>query len=425
MTSVLTQTHEARAQTLEALRIDALASFAVQGVPTGRHESWRYTSLEPLRTLNLTSSVDLTEALLERARKLLKTLPELGPRVVLMNGFYAPELSSALATLGNLSLTPLVAGAPMTLPQGFAEVAPFAERSFTALNLGRFDQGVWIDAKPGDASILEVIQLTVASDTSVTAPRLFVNLQEGSALTLVETHLADVPSLCLANGVTEVVVHPRARFIHSRRLCGHAHLHLLNQTAVRLHREATLTSHLLATDGALNRDELHVTLAGPGAHVTALGLALGLGQAHLDQQSVFHHTAPHTTSEQLYKGIYADTASGVFSGKVIVAQEAQKTDAKQNNRNLLLNPQATAYTRPQLEIYADDVKCAHGATVGQLDPLQLFYLRSRGFNPDQARALLTQAFAVDVLQRITTPSLLSHWQTDVDRWLGTATGDNR
>jgi Fe-S cluster assembly protein SufD len=264
----------------------------------------------------------------------------------------------------------------------------------------RVPRGVVLDAP------LQIVFVSVAgAQPTVTHPRTLVVLEPGAQATVTETYLGGGEGRYLTNAVTEIVLDEGAVLDHylvTREADTAAHL---GSVQVEQRRASSLTTTSLALGGSLVRNDIGVRLGAEGAEATLLGLYLAAGQALVDHHTTIDHATPHCTSTELYKGVVAGQARGVFNGKVVVRPDAQKTDARQRNQNLLLSSEAVVDTRPELEIYANDVKCTHGATLGQIDADALFYLRARGVPEAAARGLLVHAFAADIVARVKVPEL--------------------
>jgi len=235
-------------------------------------------------------------------------------------------------------------------------------------------------------------------------PRLLVVAGAGSEATVVETFLGRPPARTLTNGVAELVLEESA-ILHHVRVVDEGEAWHVGAVQAHQSRDSRLISHNLCLGAALTRIDLGSVLDGEGAECLLHGFYLAEGRQHVDNHTFLEHAKPHCPSRELYKGVLSGGARAVFNGRILVRPDAQKTDAKQQNRNLLLSGEATVYTRPQLEIYANDVKCTHGATIGRLDEQALFYLRARGIGKTEARALLLRAFAAEILEQIPVPAL--------------------
>jgi Fe-S cluster assembly protein SufD len=275
--------------------------------------------------------------------------------------------------------------------------------AFTALNTAFMTDGALIQI-PADVILEHPIHLLYVTDSEaargVTYPRTLILAGRHAHATIIESYVAVGDAVYLTNAVTEVDVADGAHIAHYRVQRESERAYHVGTTEVRQGRDSRYHSFSFATGGALARINVYDVLAGQGSEATLDGLYLADGTQHIDHQTRIEHVAPNCGSREIYKGVMDGAAHGVFNGKVYVHPEAQKTDGKQTNNNLLLSDRAHADTKPQLEIFADDVKCTHGATVGRLDEVALFYLKSRGISAESARTLLTYAFAADVLQRI-------------------------
>jgi len=399
--------------TWPALRRRAEAALADQGLPTTRQEGWKYTDLAPLRSLSFVpgarADVDIAPVILPEAR---------GSRLVFVNGHYDSHRSNvtnlpAGVRFMNLAGAPDLAHELGTLARG--------EDCFANLNHARFGDGALVLVPRGVEvpGPLHVVFLSEQEGPEATfaLPRLFVVLEKGAQATLVEEYQGR--GRYLTSAVTEVLVREDAVLNHERiQREGREAFHFA-QLAAKVERRGTYACRTISFGARLSRATPHLAMTEEGAHVTLDGLAL-LGDAQVaDTHSFIDHTVAHCTSRQTHKTIADDNARAVFNGIIQVRPGAQGTDAQQQCRGLLLSAQARIDAKPQLEIYADDVKCAHGAAIGQLDPDELFYLQSRGLRPDLARNLLTYAFASDLLGRIPVPSLRRQLRASVLARTGT------
>jgi len=354
---------------LQELRPSAFARFTELGFPTAHTEAWRFTNVRPIVDTAWTRAA---------AR-----WPIASPQTLPAGVTIRPLRGDALPRLGSVARS---------------ESDPFA-----ALNTAFFEDGLVVEIAPG-AVVREPIEIrfdTTGSEIpEVSHPRLLVLAGERSQATLVETFSGRGGRTYFTNAVTEIVVSDGALLSYAkvqREDLDARHVHAL---AVRVGRQARFASTDVALGGALARTNLDVLLAEEGAECELDGLFVAAGAQHLDTHTFIDHAKPHGTSRELYKGILDGRARGVFHGTVLVRHGAQKTDAVQTNKNLLLSKEALVNSTPALEILADDVKCKHGSTTGQLDATALFYLRSRGLDEAEARALLVRAFASEVVGRI-------------------------
>lgn len=394
---------------LQALRRAAWRWVAEHGFPTAKDEAWKYTRVAPILAIPFQPAEPgggrpLSAADVERLAGDLCDLG--GPRLVFVNGYFAAELSSLEGLPPGIQLSnlaPLLQADDGTLEAPFARSFRAQPQAFTALNAALAEDGALIRI-PAHTTVEQPIQLLFLADVGATPlmlnSRVLVRMGAGSRATLVESHLGRAGERYLSNAVTEVVLEAGAQLAHyqlQNQSTSAFHVALLG---VRQAQGSRFAAHSLVLGAALARQEVRVLLEGPGAEVALNGLYLPRGEQHLDNQTCIEHLAPRCTSRELYKGVIDGCGHGVFDGRIIVRPGAIKTDACQTNKNLLLSASAQANSQPRLEILADDVKCAHGAAVGQLDEQALFYLRSRGIPLAAARALLTCAFAGELLELI-------------------------
>jgi Fe-S cluster assembly protein SufD len=385
-----------------ALRARAMERFAELGFPGPRDEDWKFTSLTPLAEIPFRRASDPDWA---AAAEVVHALaPDLGTAlpVIFANGKLAPTRSFP----AGLEVARL-AGAPgahrARLEPYLGQVARYESHPFVALNTA-FLKDVALVYVPKNTVLAEPIHLVFVSDApgepTVSYPRTLVVAEPNSKATVIQSYLGAEGQTYFTDAVTEIVVGENAHVDHyklQRESLKAFHLEVL---CVRQERGGNFRSHAVTLGGGWVRNEVRALFAGAGGECTLNGLYLAGDSRHVDNRTVIDHAKPHCASHELYKGILDGKAHGVFNGKIFVRQDAQKTDAKQTNQTLLLSEDAVINTKPQLEIFADDVKCTHGATVGQLSTDALFYLRSRGLGLNEARSLLTYAFANDIIERI-------------------------
>jgi Fe-S cluster assembly protein SufD len=397
---------------LVRLRTDALDVFAQRGFPTRRDEDWKYTSVAEFEKQRFAALAEGTAAsqALDAVRDIMLD-NEGGHLLVFVNGRHAPALSSpgrlpAGVQLGSLAdalermpeaLEPWLAG-------GASEQT--AQNSFGALNTAFMADGAWLHL-PRGAAIEAPVHLLFLSDAAGGASHLrnLIVAEDGAQATVIEHYVGIGGIAYFTNALTQIHAAPNATIEHHKlqqEADGAFHIagiHALQQ------RDSRFESHSFSLGAALARNDITTAFEATGCDVTLNGLYLAGDRQHVDHHTRIDHRMPHGTSREYYRGVLDGTAHGVFNGRVIVHPGAQKTNAFQANHNLLLSTDAEIDTKPQLEIFADDVKCNHGATVGQLDLNQLFYLRSRGIDEAVARNLLVRAFAHDVIERIRVASL--------------------
>ncbi len=393
---------------LAGVRRDALNRFLSLGFPTTREEEWRFTSVAPIADRAFTVSTgtpdDRAEAVVGAAR-----LP--GPsaaELVFVDGRFAPALSRAGALPRGVrveSLAAVLAAGGDALAPNLARVAAFDQQPFVALNTAFLEDGACVRLSAGTIlddpiHLLFVATGAAAGQRTMASPRVLVVLGASSQASIVESYAAAPGARYLTNAVTEIVLAENAVLDHYRVQDESTEAYHVGSVHVSAGRSATCASHSISLGGALVRNDVVAVLGGEGIHCTLDGLYIADARRLVDNHTTIDHAKPHCDSREIYKGILAGRARGVFNGRIIVREDAQKTDARQTNRALLLSEDAQINTKPQLEIFADDVKCTHGAAVGQLDPEALFYLRSRGLSGAEARHLLIHAFAADVVTRL-------------------------
>ncbi len=393
---------------LDGRRAAALERANALSVPTTRDEEWRFTDLAPLAGASFQPAGARGSVTVAQIEPFL--IPEARARLVFVDGQYAPELSLVPDTASGIvvgTLADAVRDHGALLEPHLAR-RPAAECDvFTALNTAHLRDGVAVIAGRNAAIDAPVHALFVATRRDAAAhPRCLVVAETGAACTLIEDFVALTDAAYLTNAVTEVVVGADAAVCHVKlQRESVAAFHIASCT-VSLAKDARYSAHAVAFGARISRHALEVFQHGEGAAVRIDGLALIGGRQLADTHTLMDHRKPHGRCEQLHKTVVGGGAHAVFNGKVFVREGAQLTDSSQQSRNLLLSEKARVDTKPQLEIFADDVKCAHGATVGQLDAEQLFYLKSRGIADAPARRLLTYAFAAEVIRRIPVRSVV-------------------
>jgi len=392
---------------LHSIRKAALSRFAELGFPTTKDEEWKYTDVSALAVRRFNPVFRYTADGLSPRDLAQFTLgiPQ-AHILVCVNGHYSHDLS----TIGKLppgvrvgSLSEALRHTAGLANDHLAHYANYEKDAFTALSTAFLRDGIFIQIP--DKIILDtpihVMFVSIGSEAEfVSQPRTLVIAGKSSQMALVETHVSLSSRPYFTNVVTELVLEENAVVEHDkiqRDMLDAFHISSLYAT---LHRNSNFVSNAITLGGGLVRNNITAVLDGEGAEATLNGLYVGTGTQHIDNHTIIDHAKPHCPSHELYKGILAGKSKGVFNGKILVRKDAQKTDAKQTNKNLVLSDEASIDTKPQLEIFANDVKCTHGATIGQLDEEGLFYLRSRGISVDKARDMLIYAFASDVVNRI-------------------------
>jgi Fe-S cluster assembly protein SufD len=388
------------------LRQAGLASFAELGFPSTRQEEWKYTNVEPVVARQFVLSNGEAQGLSSADLLSGAFVDAAAPRLVFVNGVYAPDLSAIDALPSGVRVTRLAElfkSDDAIMAAHLGRYAHHRRNAFVALNTAFMTDGALVMIARGcrvPQPIYVVYASTAPKQPVLSHPRTLIVLGAGSEASVVESYAGANGENYFCNAVTELVAETNATAHHYRVQNEAAAASHVGTLAAHLARDCHVTAHALTFSGGLVRNDVHVALEGEGAECVLNGLYLGAGKQHVDNCTEIEHVKPRATSLELYKGILDGAAHGVFNGKIIVHKDAQKSDARQTNRNLLLSAEAVVNTKPQLEIYADDVKCSHGSTIGQLDPDALFYLRSRGLGPEDARSLLSFAFAADIVGRI-------------------------
>jgi Fe-S cluster assembly protein SufD len=397
---------------LAEARSQALDRFLSRGFPTTRDEEWRYTNVAPIAALRLTPAP--ARAFDAATAAGLQPAGPTGVALVVVNGRlqHLPPLPAGVTirTFANARTSDL-------LPS-----RPAGGTIFVDLNTAYFEDVVVIEIAP-KAVVTEPIQVLFVSmadgEPVLVTPRLVVHAGEASQATIIETYADATPDgVAWVNAVVDVRVDAGAILDHVKLQRHNAVSFHLAGTFVRLDRSGTFTSHAVTVGGRIARNDIVSVLDGEGAECTLNGLYVGNGESLIDTHTTIDHAKAHCPSHEVYKGIMAGKSKAVFNGKILVRLDAQKTDAKQTNKALLLTDEAQINTKPQLEIFADDVKCTHGAAIGQLDEDALFYLKARGISAIDARNMLIHAFADDVLTGIRSESVRRTTMTLVEQMLG-------
>ena len=390
---------------INALREQAQTALGALAMPTLRDEAWRFTNLAPLHQLTFQPATAASRLQAEDIAPFC--LDDAATRVVFVDGVYAPQLSSPALEGGVLlsDLPTAMAKHPAALKAQLGRQQTLGDNVFAALNTAYFqDAAVLVVPRHLEVAAPVHLLFVATQAGALSHPRCLLLAEAGSRVTLVEDYVSLQDSAYLINPVTEIVLADQAHVTHVRvQRDGPQAFHIAN-CAVSVGRSANYQSVSVAMGAQLSRYHLSVVL-GEGAECAVDGLALLAGSQLADTHSCIDHAQPHASSRQLHKCIADGSAHAVFNGKVIVRPGAQRTDSAQSSRNLLLSSRAQIDTQPQLEIFADDVKCTHGATIGQLDAEELFYLQSRGLSGNAARQLLTYAFGAEIIERIPVPSL--------------------
>jgi Fe-S cluster assembly protein SufD len=388
---------------LRALRQNGFRRFYEVGFPTLRDEDWRFTNVSAIAETPF--RISPAGARLSGQELAPWRMENPASELVFFNGRFVPELSSGNLPAGAEagSLAGQLARDSQSVEAHLGAYLSTERDAFSALNTAFAEDGAYVRIRRGAVIDRPIHLLFVSAGTgapAMTNPRNLVLAEEESQAAIVEDYVSLDDSVAFCNTVTEFVVRDNA--IVSHYMVERENRQAFNVSTLRIEqgRTANVASHSLLIGGALVRNNVHPVLAGEGGECLINGLFIGGDRQHLDNYMLVEHAKPHCGSRQFYNGILDGQAHGVFHGRIIVHKDAQKTDAKQTNRNLLLSDDAQIDTKPQLEIYADDVKCTHGATIGQIEEDALFYLRSRGLDETSARKLLLGAFASECLDRM-------------------------
>ena len=385
---------------IASIRQDAALRFAELGFPTTRDEEWRFTNVSAIAKTHFSAAP--TDLNVWKGKQLdLSLFPhEGGPRLIFINGIYSPELSSGKIP-GGIRATPL-REANGVVETHLGRYAACRDRTFVALNTANFGDGACIDIPKGVVveEPIHLLFLAIGDDVPVISyPRSLIVIGAGSQATVVESYIGHGAKY-FTNAVTEIVAGDHSVVDHYKLQEEDERSSHVATLQVQVGRDANFSTHSISLGGGgLVRNDINAVL-GEGSEATVNGLYLASGSQHIDNHTAIDHAKPHGTSHELYKGMLGGTSTAVFNGKIIVHKDAQKTDARQTNRNLVLSENATIHTKPELQIHANDVRCTHGATIGQLDQEAIFYLQSRGIAKEQARDLLIHAFARDIIDRV-------------------------
>ena len=399
---------------LQRLRANARERFAELGFPSVKDEEWKYTNVAPLAAIDFKPAVLQTTSASELEMETLapfRCVETAQSELVFLNGMLRKDLSSLSAVADEvvaLDLSEAIADERYReiVWKHLAQQADYVADGFAALNTAFVSHGAFVYL-PKNALLKAPLHLLFISDGAETAsfPRVLLFADENSNGTLIESFGSINDSRYFTNAVVEIVLKDGARLEHYKVQRESIEAFHVASTSADLGPNSSYDATTINFGARLSRHDIHVTMDNEGAECWVDGLYLVTAAQHTDTHSVIDHRKPHCTSHQLYKGILDGKSRAVFNGKIFVRHDAQKTDAMQTNKNLLLSNEARVDTKPQLEILADDVKCAHGAAVGQIDEEELFYLKARGIHPELARNLLTYGFAEEVIGKIKIESI--------------------
>ena len=391
---------------LERIRLEALQHAAALNFPSPRNDEWRFTDLSPLFSHGfhlVDSFAQLTLSAIERF-----LIPD-SIRLVFVDGSYAAELSDLSQAGADVTVASLAeCYGDSRVEENFGKQAPYKHDAFVALNTNFFEDGAWVHVAKKITKPIHLLHVATRRETaSAIYPRCMVVMEPSSRATIVEDYVGLDDGIYFSNAVTEVVLKEHAQLHHVRLQREEKNAFHIGHCSVEARKDSVYTATSVALGARLSRHVVHVTQQGAGVEMHLDGLALIAGRQTADTHTLIDHAAPRGKSVQLHKCIADGSAHAVFSGKIMVHVGAVGTDSAQSSRNLLLSDKARIDTQPQLEIFNDDVKCKHGATVGQIDSEALFFLKSRGFSEERARNLLTHAFAAEIIAKIAVPSVVA------------------
>ena len=392
-------------QWLLNLRQSAALRFGEVGFPTRRNEEWRFTNVSPIAETPFMLASKTDSAMTAETLSGYTYEGMGGTQLVFVNGHFQPDLSSqefpAGVTVSTLSAA--MEASPEMIEAQLGRWAKFTTQAFVALNTAALEDGAFVHLERNTV-VKEPIHLlflsTPNAGPTVSHPRTLIIAEANSQATIVESYSGTADTVYFTNAVTEITAAENVVIDHYKVQRESRKAFHVATMQLQLARSTNFSSHSVGLGGLLVRNDANAYLGGEGIECTLNGVYLGNDRQIIDNHTEIDHAMPHCNSHEIYKGILDGHSRGVFNGKIFVREDAQKTDAKQTNQTLLLSPTAQIDTKPQLEIFADDVKCTHGATIGQLSDEALFYLRARGISKDNARALLTYAFASDIVSRI-------------------------
>ena len=411
--------HETRAQ--------ALKIFEEKGFPSKKDELWKYTSLDPLihKDYSLFPNSESTVELKDVKKYFLYDTDTY--KVIFIDGVYNPFLSNTTHDGLDVCLMSAALSKPKyreIINSYFNKIAPLDE-SLTALNTSYAKEGafIYIPKKTVAEKPIEIIHFSSGEQDSLwLQPRNLIVIDKNSQVQIIERHQSLKQHSVVTNSVTEIYVHEEAFVDYYKLQNDLTSASLIDNTYIQQEKNSHASVHTFSLGGKLIRNNLRYFHKGEHILSTLKGVTILEGKQHVDHSTMVHHSQPNCESHQDYKGIFSERSEGVFNGQILVDKIAQKTNAFQQNNNVLLDDKATVNSKPQLEIFADDVKCSHGCTVGQMDEEALFYLRSRGIPKKEAKALMTYAFANNVLESVQLPSLKKRINGQIARKLGVNLG---
>ena len=394
---------------LQNIRTEAIKSFKEKGFPTKKEEAWKYTSLNRLLK-NDYSVFSRKENALEYRDVKSYFIHEIDSyKIVFIDGKYSSHLSQTTHEGIDVCLMSSALTKPkyrILIENYFNKIAQ--KDSLTSLNTAFSNEGAYIHIPKNKivSKPIQIIHLSTGNESAIMLqPRNLVVVDENSHVQIIERHQSLTDNPVLTNSVTEMYVNKRAIVDYYKIQNDNSNASLIDNSYIYQKQESICSVHTFSFGGKLTRNNLNYYQHGERINSILKGITIIGDKQHVDHNTLVHHTEPNCESHQDYKGVYGENSTGVFNGKIVVDKIAQKTNAFQSNKNILISDKATINTKPQLEIFADDVKCSHGCTIGQLDESALFYLRSRGIPEKEAKALLMYAFSNNVLSSVQIPEL--------------------
>lgn len=396
-------------QWLNSMRREAFAIFETEGFPSRSHEEWRFTPLNLVKETAY-SRPHPVENPSKEAIESLTGFSQNGPQLVFINGVYAPELSRNEAQSNGVhigSISAMLQSHAELLQPHLAQLVSQTATPFVTLHNSFLEDGaaVILDANVEMSEPITILYVTHSDQPIFTVPHTLFVAGQSSQASMVEVFASTRDNSYFTIPVTEFAIGENSDIRHVRLNMEASNAAHISYTHAEIQRNARFASHNVCIGGELTRNDFYAGLRGENIHCTLNGVYLGSGKQIIDNHTSIDHAMPHCESHELYKGILDGESQGVFNGKIFVRLDAQKTDAKQTSQVVLLSDRARVNSKPQLEIFADDVKCTHGATIGQISKEALFYLRSRGLSKTDAMAMLIQAFVADVIVRIPVTEL--------------------
>lgn len=400
------------------IRKSAISHFAELGIPTTKHEDWLHTNVSPIARINF-ERADHTQSQVTAKQIAPYTLKGIHHQIVFVNGQFSANLSSIDSLPSGVTVTSLARAwseDATLLKTHLARHASYEHQAFVALNTALMEDGAFIHVPENTVveSPIQVIHVSTAqANTTMSHPHHLYIVDKSSQATIIELYVAMDGGTYFTNTVTEIVAHENAVVDHYKIVQESDDAYHIATQQIHQYRNSDVSSHTISLSGGIVRNDINTLLDGEGCECTLNGMYIINDYQHVDNHLVVDHAQPHCNSREFFKGVLDGHSKGIFSGRIIVREHAQKTDAKQTNQSLPLSENVQVESNPQLEIFADDVKCTHGATIGQVSDEAIFYLRSRGITQKSAKNLLIHAFVGESIQQIKVDSL----RTKIENWV--------